>query len=303
MPTIALTKDLTVHTFAAPPEGFKPLKADKAQLDRYGYPRRPAEAPLAKHWEEVLSSNPQVVVPTFRVMDDLGLEPFDAEALAPLAAPQRTDFIAGGQHQLAPGAGFLRWVESTFTIPNIYLGPNRDRTYSCAPWVGLSGNFTSLQAGWYSYCYYSNGQLQRVFFPWWRWAPASFVGVTNFTVALGDVLSVVICLDPGSFVRARISMNNVTSKQATSFIVTAPAGAQLQATTVGWMMQAERFSSGRHLARMGQMYFDRTDAGLHEGPAFFHPTQPFYMTDENGNDIAYANILSEMMTEVRYAGP
>ena len=178
------------------------------------------------------------------------------------------------------------------------MGTDRDWTYSCAPWIGLSGNFTSLQAGWYSYGYYSNGQLQRFFFPWWRWAPASVVSVTNFTVVPGDVLSVVICLDLGSFVRARISLNNVTSKQATSFIVTAPAGAQLQATTVGWMMQAERFDSGRHLARMGQMYFDRTNAGLHEGPAIFHPTQPIYMTDENGNDTAYANILSDTLTQI-----
>jgi hypothetical protein len=303
VPRIALTKDLTVHIFDAPPERFEPLKADDAQLDRYGYPRKPAEAPLAKHWEEVLRSNPDVVVPTFRVMEGLGLERFDSVALAPLAAPQRSEFLAGGQHQLAQGEGFLRWVESTFTIPNIYLGPNRERHYSCAPWIGLAGVGTSLQAGWYSYCYYSSGQLHRVFNPWWRWSPAPAVFLTNFTVVPGDVLGVVICLDAGSFVRARISLNNVTSKQATSFIVTAPSGAQLQADTAGWLMQADRFDSGRHLARMGEMYFDRTNAGLHEGPAIYHPTQPIYMTDADGNDIAYANILSDTMNQIIYAGP
>ena len=141
----------------------------------------------------------------------------EAVALAALEAPQRSEFIAGGQHQLADGdTNFIRWVESTFTIPNICLGPDRDPTYSCAPWVGLSGNETSLQAGWYSYCYYSNGQVQRVFSPWWRWAPSSAVFLTNFAVLPGDVLSVVICLDLGSFVRARISLNNVTSTRSIS---------------------------------------------------------------------------------------
>ncbi|MGE3984256.1 MAG: G1 family glutamic endopeptidase, partial [Dehalococcoidia bacterium] len=265
--------------------------------------RRPAEPPLAKHWEEVLSSSPEVVVPTFRVMDELNLDLPDTAAIAALQPVMRSTFIAGGQHQLAGNEGFLRWVESTFTIPNIYLGPDRDPTYSCAPWVGLSGNQTSLQAGWYSYCYYSNGQVMRVFSPWWRWAPASPVFLTNFTVSPGDVLSVVVCLDLGSFVRARISMNNVTSKQATTFIVTAPSGSQLQADTVGWLMQADRFSSGRHLARMGAMYFDRTNAGLHAGPTLFHPTQPIYMTNEDGSkDIAYANIRSESLVEIGYSG-
>jgi hypothetical protein len=304
MPRIALSKGLTVHTFASPPARFQPLKADEAQLDRYGYPRKPAEAPLARHWEEVLSTNPEVVVPTFRVMDQLDIAGFEAVALAALEAPQRSEFIAGGQHQLADGdTNFIRWVESTFTVPNIFLGPDRDPTYSCAPWVGLSGNDTSLQAGWYSYCYYSNGQVQRVFSPWWRWAPSSAVFLTNFAVVPGDVLSVVICLDLGSFVRARISLNNVTSKQATSFIVTAPSGSQLQANTVGWLTQADRFDSGRHLARFGEIYFDRCNAGPQEGPGLFHPTQPIFMTDEDGKDIAYASFTTENLVQVGYAGP
>jgi hypothetical protein len=304
MPRIVLNKDLTVHTFAAPPARFQPLKADEAHLDRYGYPRKPAEGPLAKHWEEVLSTNPEVVVPAFRVMDGLDIGHFQAVGIAAPEAPQRSEFIAGGQHQLADGdTNFIRWVESTFTIPNIFLGPDRDPTYSCAPWVGLSGNETSLQAGWYSYCYYSNGQVQRVFSPWWRWAPSSAVFLTNFAVLPGDVLSVVICLDLGSFVRARISLNNVTSKQATSFIVTAPSGSQLQADTVGWLMQADRFDSGRHLARFGEIFFDRCNAGPQEGPGLFHPTQRIYMTDEDGKDIAYASFTTEDLVQVGYAGP
>lgn len=303
MPRINLTKELSVHTFAAPPARFDALQAADKDLDRYGFPHRPKEAPLAKLWEDTLSTRPTVVVPTFRVMDRIEIPQLPSFPIAADLAPQRSELLAGGQHTLeSPGGNFARWVESTFTCPNIYMGVHYEDTYSCAPWVGLAGSDSSLQAGWYAECWWSNGQIMQSFSPWWRWAPSRTVFLTNFKVLPGDVLSVVICLDLGSFVRARISFNNKTSKQATTFVVTAPSGSQLQADTIGWLMQTDN-ASGGHLPRMGAMYFDDCHAGPHEGSALFNPTQRFFMTDEDGEDIAFANFLLETLIEVRYNGP
>jgi hypothetical protein len=301
MPRINLTKELSVHTFAAPPARFEPLKAKAADLDRYGIPQKPKDAPLARLWEDVLTTRPAIVSPTFRVMDRIDIPLLPAVPLT--AAPQRSELLAGGQHTLEnPAGNFLRWVESTFTCPNIYMGTDYDDTYSCAPWVGLAGSQSSLQAGWYAECWWSNGQLHQNFSPWWRWAPSRTVWLTNFKVMPGDVLSVVVCLDLDSFVRARITFANMTSKQATTFVVNSPSGSMLQADTVGWLMQTDA-ATGGHLARMGAMYFDDCHSGQHEGPALFHPTQPFFMTDANGNDIAFANFLLETLVEVGYKGP
>ena len=162
-----------------------------------------------------------------------------------------------------------------------------------------------MQAGWYSYCYYYRGNLQRVFYPWWRWAPGSAVFLDNFAVLPGDVLSCVVCLDLESLVRARIYFHNLTSKQVTTFQVTAPTGSQLNANFAGWMLQADQVRRGeRHLARMGLMYFDRCNAGLMSGPTIHHPTSITHMTNADGSkDMAYASVLSETLMQVAYAGP
>jgi hypothetical protein len=304
-----LSKSVSVRTFPAPPAGFDLSRAGQRTRERYGFPPQPAEAPLRRHWDETLAARPQIVQPEFQLLESIDLPPpaIKPEDGAAALALKRSSVLAGGEAKVSGRQGTVRWVESTWTIPNIYPapGPRSGTRFSCATWIGLAGPGSSLQAGMYTYTYYYRGQIQRVFFPWWRWFPGSMAGVSNFPVALGDVLSCVVCLDLDSLVRARLSFHNVTTKQATSFIVTAPSGTQLSANTAGWMMQADQVRAGeRFLARMGLMYFDRCNAGLMSGPDILHPTDLTYMTNAAGDqDVAYTNQLSETLLQLKYNGP
>src|SRR5688572_9030958 len=139
MPRIALEKGLTVQTFAAPPKRFDPLTATNAQLDRYGYPRRPTERVLLERWEEVLASNPEVIQPVFRVWDDVVADPPTEVALPEVTVPLTTNWKAGAMVAVSPTRGALRWVESTWTVPNLRapLNGSNGFPYSDDAWIGL----------------------------------------------------------------------------------------------------------------------------------------------------------------------
>lgn len=114
-----------------------------------------------------------------------------------------------------------------------------------------------------------------------------------------------ICLDLGSTVRARLYFHNLTTNQATTFIVTAPSGTELTGDTAGWIVHNGIVDfHGPFLARFGEFYIDECNAGTTDSPAILHPTQAIYLTEyPSGDDIAYANFLSETLLQLRYVGP
>src|SRR5262249_35256245 len=139
---------------------------------------------------------------------------------------------------------------------------------------------SSLAAGWSSLVWYSGRRLQRRHDVWWRWAPGGSTGLSNFFVEPGDTLNRVICLDLGSPVRARHSFHNLTTSQATTFVVTAPSGTELTGDTASWLIQnGVVHFHGPFIARFGEFYIDECNAGTTASAAILHPRQAIYLID------------------------
>src|SRR5690242_9735010 len=202
-----------VRTFALPPKGFEPLKTHARDLLAYGFPPRPEDPRLLSRWKTMLGRPISMIQPRFRNLERTRytLPSNLALPVAPLPAPTRTNYIGGATTAVSPGQGTVRWIEGTFTLPNIYLPVGADSDgYPFSTWVGIFGDAStsSLLAGWDSYVVWTGRELQRSHYVWWNWAPGDTQYLGNFYAQPGDTLSIVLCLDLGSTVRARLSFFN-----------------------------------------------------------------------------------------------
>ena len=310
MPTIKLDKGVTVRTFAPVPPKFNALKATPRELSAYGFPPRPKETPLLERWTAALSRPISVIPPKFRSVAGLAqklpkkLKPI---VLADLAPPMRTNYIGGATATAPAAVGTVRWIEGTFTVPEIYLAGDSDG-YPFRAWIGIfgDGSNSSLLMGFENTVIWSGRELHRYPAAWWRWSPGDTSYVSNFFVNAGDTLSCVMCLDFGSTVRARLTFNNLSSGQATSFIVTAPSGTELTGDTAAWLLSNGIYDfEGPFIARFGEMYIDECNAGTTDSPAILNPQQRIFLTDfeDTSRDVVYANVENTTLLQLRYAGP
>ena len=312
MPTIKPTKGMTVRTFTPVPPKFNPLKATPRELSAYGFPARPKDPNLLNRWTTLLSRPISVIQPKFRPLTRAAQKlpkKLVAPALPNIPPPMRTNYIGGATATAAAAAGTVRWIEGTFTVPDVYPPAGGDSDgYPFGAWVGIfgDGSNSSLLAGWDSYVYWTGRDLKRSQYVWWRWEPGDASYLTNFFIDLGDTINFVICLDFGSTVRARLSFNNITTSQATTFIVTAPSGTELTGDTAAWLLNNGVYDfNGPFIARFGEMYIDECNAGTTDGPAILNPTQLIYLTDfsDPAVDVVYANIRASTLLQLRYVGP
>lgn len=312
MASIKLNKGVTVRTFAPTPPKFNPLKATPRQLAAYGFPARPKDPYLLKRWTTVLGRPMSVIQPRFRALNrpvQKLPKKLVAPALPAIPPPMRTNYIGGATATAPAAAGTVRWIEGTFTVPDVYPPAGGDSDgYPFSAWIGIFGDAStsSLLMGWDSYVVWTGRDLQRSSYPWWAWYPGDTNYLSNFFLQPGDTLSCVICLDLGSAVRARLSFYNMTTGQATSFIVTAPSGTELEGDTAGWLLSNGVYDfNGPFIARFGEMYIDECNAGTTDSPAILNPSQRIYLTDFDNPalDVVYANIENPTLLQLRYAGP
>jgi hypothetical protein len=305
MPTLKTKSGVTISTLPLPPKGFDPRKASKRDLLRFGFPR-PDEPPLRRRWETSLRAPIQVIQPKFRALSG-PIDPWPAPFVPdPALAPMRNNAIGGATATATAAQGTIRWIEATWTLPNVYPPPGYDRGigFGCSTQIGIFGNSdTSLLVGWDIDVWEYN--QQRIQSLWWSWAPGEGGVLTNFQVAPGDTLSAVICLDLGSTVRARLYFHNLSSGSITTFIVTAPAGLELTGDTAGWVIHNDIIDfEGPYIAKFGEIYFDECNAGTTDSGTILHPNQPVFLTDfDTGDDVAVANILSDTLLQLVYVGP
>jgi len=310
MPRILLEKGLTVQTFTEPPKRFQPLTATDSQLDRYGYPRRPQESPLLQRWEETMAANPEVVTPAFRLLDEAVADPPTEIALPDEIFPETTNWMAGAKVSVDTGQqGAMRWVESTFTVPNLRapLNGQKNFPYTDDAWLGLidSTSSNSLICGYGCMVTRPNNGIQKPTYSLvWRWFPRGKVGIDNMPLNPGDILTIVLCMDFDSRTRARISIHNHSTKKAMSFIVTAPSGSELVPDEAMWWIRPNIINfKGPTSARFGSMYFDRCSAGTQNGVVVW-PTIPVNLIDfDKGHAVANTYILDDKLFRIDYVGP
>lgn len=308
MPKVTFSKGLTVHTFRPPPTGFDPLTADDARLLRYGYPLRPTDRHLRERWQSVLESQPQVIQPIFHLIDDEVGDQATELDLFEVSPPQSSNF-RGGAFVDAPEASELRWIESTWTVPNLRLPLNagNDEAYSTDAYLTLSENTagrSTLSCGYGAYSQLLNQEVRTSFRPFWRWEPRGRVGISNLPVNPGDILSIVVCLEVDSRVRARIYCHNWSTRTIATFLVEAPQGHELAATRAGWFIRPNVIDfSGPTSARFGNMYFDGCNAGTTDG-RYLNPTTAMHMTDfHGGHPVANVSLLNDTLFRITYVGP
>jgi hypothetical protein len=312
MPTIKLDKGTTARTFAPPPPKFNPLKASPRELTAYGFPARPKEPQMLRRWTAQLSRPVSVVQPRFRPLARAPQKlpkKLAPPALPAMPPPMRTNYIGGGTATAPAASGTFRWIEGTFTVPNIYPPSGGDSDgYPFSAWVGIFGadSTSSLLAGWDSTVYWTGRDLKRSTYVWWRWEPADANGVSNFFLDPGDTIGFVICLDLGSVVRARLTFFNKTTSQATTFVATAPSGTELEGDTAGWLVSNGVYDfNGPFIARFGEMFIDECNAGTTDSPAILNPTQMIYLTDfeDTTKDVVVASVRAPTLLQLGYVGP
>ncbi len=306
MRTIQLAENLTVRTFATPPEGFDPRKADERQLAVYGLPSRPADPKLAARWDSLMSRGIQFIEPQFRAM------PYKRRQLPQPTRDEHgveTTGIWSGAVIHAPAGDAFRWVSGTFTVPNAYPpgGAQENRWYSASAWVGIDGIDGSgdvLQAGCDSDVMKSGSTVSRQLNPWWEWFPAGSFWISNLTISPGDTVNVLICVDAGSTTHATVYLYNVTSNRAAHWAVVAPAGSSLKGNSAEWVVERLEIDSNTPLlAQYGEVFFSEANAGTVKNATMQGGTGNTINMVDNGKVISQGILENATVIEVKYTGP
>ncbi len=293
MPRIKLTPTLEIQTFPRIPASYRSGKAEPDALRRYGLPERPNEAALAGLWDDLLKERPEIIQPSFHVVE--------GAAAVPLL-PQEDSLLAGAFVD-APEDDWFTWITATWTVPSLHFPDNYDEAheddYNLEAWIALHKDSpASLWCGYIGNVRWEQDGPVVTYTPMWQWAQEPKVAIEDFPLTAGDTITCLICMDIETG-RARIYYSNRTSGMALSFMVRGRD--HTIGTRAGWYVKPSIVtSSGPVLARFAALYFDGCYAGT-EDHAVLAPTTPVYLTDlQTDKPIVVASLLTERVCRVGY---
>lgn len=285
---------LGVQLFEPTPDGFEPLGASEAELQAYGYPRRPdseAEPRRHQHWERSVSRR-SMVEPQFQ---------------APPADLARQSIDSGnwsGRLAFARDGDAVKEVSGQWTVPHAVLPQADSSMYMCATWIGIDGSARLsqpgglsrmerrvlpgdvegphpvgaippnerssdvLQAGttqavWWGASATGGLQLslQTATFAWFQWVPEGPQTITNVPVSPGDLMFCEItALSP---TQAAVNLVNLTTNVSTAFMKSAQLSQHLIGECAEWILELPAGTyDGRpiQLPDFGAVYFDHCSA-------------------------------------------
>ena len=235
-----------MHVFEPPPDGFQPHAANAALLRRHGFPRRPdpeQEPRLAQLWHRAMSR------PTRYTRAELAIDPVMSQR-NPLhqatAANGHDDFRPGGWGGVVVETAALgfspaepaKTVFGQWAVPGIWPASDPSGPITAGFWVGLDGftNGQVLQAG------IAVTVQPDAAVSWWAWTewyttqyrdPA--VAVTNFPITVGDTVSFLVCAPQPD--HGFVSMQNLTTGQATSVGIDARPGITSAGASAEWIVE------------------------------------------------------------------
>jgi hypothetical protein len=265
MKRITLEGGIKVVIFDLPPEGFDPLAASAAELERYGFPAISNNPHYRERYQKLvgkLKHKLKFVEPTF------GAIPAKTKASGPFGAPGTSPNWSGAA--ISPPQGqSIQWVQAEWIVPNIVALPGNEDS-PCASWVGIDGDGSSdiLMAGVYS----TTGPPTNAFTFFWLWLPSSGVGgvpVPSVPVSAGDLVHVIICSTQGAgSTSATVYFVNLTSGLSTHLGV-GPLGTvakPLVGNSAEWVVSAllRPLASSASLALpadYGKVLFNNCEAG------------------------------------------
>jgi peptidoglycan hydrolase-like protein with peptidoglycan-binding domain len=310
-PTVLTLADGTqVRTFRPPP-GFDPLTADDTQLQRFGFPPRPAEGVHLQRYQHVinrLQGKLNYIVPTLRLNTDRHHGPRQRPQGA-AAATETSNNWSGGV-VFAPAGQSFSWIQGDWVIPNVDA-PTENQWYYSANWIGIDGDGSGdvCQAGIECEAYRSGTSVTRNIYPWWEWFPQSEVQITNFPVNAGDMVTALLCAGPGAgATNATIYLTNRTTGDTTSVGFTAPQGTALVGNCAEWVVEAPTVSGQQSaMADYGEVFFSVCEAFLGTiasgGTTVDGGTgDNINMTDSQGAVVSDGNVISPKVIQCAYVG-
>ena len=292
------------RTFPLPPDGFDALAASAEELQQYGFPRRPDHQQMpheATKWVTAFRRYPQLkhITPEFRPLEhrhDLN---------------KRTEKGTEGQVNatssnwsgsvLFIGAGdSFSWISGSWTVPHVYPAPGANGTEYSSAWLGLDGDGSGdvMQAG-------TETDSDGTCYAWFEWFPNFSIGISNFPVVPGDVVSLVLCAT--SSTTEWMSIGNLTAEYYTNFSFSAPAGTSLVGNCAEAIVERPGVNGQlAELPRYGEVFFDDTTANSANGISYpIGVGTPISMVADDGVTVISAPTFEGDTDSIKvsYTGP
>jgi hypothetical protein len=265
MKQIVLDGGQRAALFQIPPPGFDPLEASALDLRRYGFPQLPQHPRLRARYERVLRQmrhKLRFIEPTLRVERGQSHGPRRRSALAALEQGTSWSGVV-----VQPGSGSFRWLQGDFVVPNV--DAPEQGSAQCAVWIGIDGDGQEqdgaqvFQAGIQISVTRTGTSISASFTPFWEWYPAKPVSITNFAVAPGDLITMVLCSQQGAgSAEGTVFFANRRSGLGTAVALAAPDGTVLAGRTAEWIVETLNTSAGEQitLADYGEVFFSECQA-------------------------------------------
>jgi len=202
----------------------------------------------------------------------------------------------------------FRWVLGEWVVPDVDA-PTENQWYYCSSWVGIDGDGGSgdvCQAGIASQVYRSGSSLIRYFYPWWEWFPESEVGITTLPIGPGDMVTALLCAQPGAgATTATVYFSNVTTGASTSVTLSAPGTTRLVGNSAEWIVEAPTVNGQQSLmADFGEVFFSACEANLTNGAVVYGGTgDSINEVNGAGTVIVDGNLITSSIVQCAYAGP
>ncbi|WP_125609955.1 G1 family glutamic endopeptidase [Specibacter cremeus] len=293
-----------VHTYPLPPAGFDPLQASTEELERHGFPRRPdpvASPHASARWVKAMGQYGgfEHIEPQFNALEHRQ-RPNARTAPGTQGQVNATSSNWSGSVLFIGAGDTFTWMFGSWSVPHAYATPNFNGTEYSSAWLGLDGDGSNdvMQAG-------TETDSDGTCYAWFEWFPNFSIGINNFPIVPGDVVSLLICATDST--DCFVSFGNLTSMQYTSFSFTAPAGTTLVGNCAEAVVERPGVNGAlAELPRYGEVFFDDTTAYSANGGTFpIGLGTPISMVADDGTTVISAPTF-EADTDsfkVSYTGP
>jgi hypothetical protein len=248
--------NMAIYSFPKPPDGFRPIAASDEDLAKYGLPPRPRAAGKnqisSAAWSRAMAAAKQAVTPQVMATGRRHIR-------ALMANTAQTTHRAGtflstnwaGQTILGNAGSFggssYAEVLGQWQLPVVQQAIGTcGGTDVSSMWVGIDGASSSndvLQAGTEADVSCGGGYTQPSYYAWFEWYPNYEYEITNFPVAPGE--SVFVVVQATSAATARAIFVDLQSGQYTAVGFSAPAGTRLIGDYgLAWMSSEVAFLEG-----------------------------------------------------------
>ncbi len=301
-----------VYRYPTPPPGFRPLTASNEDLAKYGLPPRPSagahgSVPLAT-WSRAMASARTAITPQVARTGRQHIRAIVVTAKQIHQAGLMYSTNWAGQVLINPvgsfGAGSYAEILAEWQIPAVQeaIGTCGSTDVSSV-WVGIDGSSNSkdvMQAGTEADVTCSGGNNYPSYYAWFEWYPGDEYEITNFPVAPGEAMLVVV--QATSATTANATFVDLQSNQYTVIGFAAPAGTSLKGDSAEWIVERPSINNVLgHLADYGMVWISSEVAYLrselntnsYDVAGTGAPGRTPYaltMVDSNGNSLAYTNL-------------